>query len=187
MEGWIYLGYKYLSNYLLSSPIVSLTHSVCLYFPDKTSNNKMSPRPAVTLSLLTLTAMLAGLEAKVHSQGEQQHHLEQPVVQPYLGSYQVEDSCQFVVCGQDFSQEFGVGLRPSQGSCSGDCDQLAASLVTNRFSREFLWSSCARMCQDKYTLQLFRSVTTTRGVKGHKRPEKGGNSSEARRIYYVSY
>ena len=142
----------------------------------------MSPRPAVTLSLLTLTAMLAGLEAKVHSQGEQQHHLEQPVVQPYLGSYQVEDSCQFVVCGQDFSQEFGVGLRPSQGSCSGDCDQLAASLVTNRFSREFLWSSCARMCQDKYTLQLFRSVTATRVIKD---PKRGG--IVPRRGEYIMY
>ena len=119
----------------------------------------MSPMPAVTLSLLTVVTLVAGLEAKVHSQGEQQHHLEPPA-QPYLGSYQVEDSCQFLVCGQDFSQEFGVGVRPSQGSCSGDCDQLAASLVTNRFSREFLWSSCARMCQDKYTLHLFRSVSS---------------------------
>ena len=119
----------------------------------------MSPRTSLTLALFTLTT-LTGLEGKVHSQGEQQqqHHHVEPPAQPYLGSYQVEDSCQFVVCGQDFSQEFGVGIRPSQGSCSGECDQLAVSLVTNRFSREFLWSSCARMCADKYTIQLFRSV-----------------------------
>ena len=126
-------------------------------------------RTSLSLALFTVTTLLAGLEGK-----EQHHHVEPPA-QPYLGSYQVEDSCQFVVCGQDFSQEFGVGVRPSQGSCSGECDQLAVSLVTNRFSREFLWSSCARMCADKYTIQLFRSVRSTRlprgGVisKGHNR------------------
>ena len=116
-----------------------------------------------SLALLTLTTLLAGLEGKVHSKPEK-HQVESPA-QPYLGSYQVEDSCQFVVCGQDFSQEFGVGVRPSPGSCSGDCDQLAASLVTNRFSREFLWSSCARMCQDKYSIALFRSVR--KGYQGN--------------------
>ena len=110
----------------------------------------------ITITLLTIT-LLAGLEAKVHSpEQEQQHHRVESQAQPYLGSYQVEDSCQFVVCGQDFSQEFGLGLRPSQGSCSGECDQLATSLVTNRFSREFLWSSCTNMCNDKYSQALFR-------------------------------
>ena len=110
----------------------------------------------ITITLLTIT-LLAGLEAKVHSpEQEQQHHRVESQAQPYLGSYQVEDSCQFAVCGQEFSQEFGVGVRPSQASCSGDCDQLAVSLVTNRFSREFLWSSCTNMCNDKYSQALFR-------------------------------
>ena len=117
----------------------------------------MSPRTNLRL-LPLLSLVMAGLTmAKVASPGEHQsHHMESPGP-PYLGSYQVEDSCQFVVCGQDFSQEFGPGLRPSEGSCSGECDQLASSLVTNRFSREFLWASCSRMCADKYTFQLFRS------------------------------
>ena len=74
-------------------------------------------------------------------------------------SVQVEDSCQFSVCGPEYSSEFGVGRSPSVGSCSGECDHLAETLITNRFSREFLWSSCAKMCADKYSLALFRSVT----------------------------
>ena len=71
----------------------------------------------------------------------------------------MEDSCQFSVCGPEYSSEFGVGRSPSVGSCSGECDHLAETLITNRFSREFLWSSCAKMCADKYSLALFRSVT----------------------------
>ena len=117
----------------------------------------MSPSSSILL-LSLLSLLMTCLEAKVHSPGE-------APAPAYLGSYQVEDSCQFVVCGQDFSQEFGLGVRPSQGSCSGECDQLATSLVTNRFSREFLWSSCARMCQDKYSIALFRSVR--KGYQGN--------------------
>ena len=100
------------------------------------------------LSRIPLFLLLAaGMEAKeVHS----------PHVEPYLGSYQVEDSCQFSVCGPEYSQEFGVGRTPEPGSCSGECDQLAVSLITNRFSREFLWSSCTNMCNDKYSQALFR-------------------------------
>ena len=77
-------------------------------------------------------------------------------VEPYVGSYQVEDSCQFVLCGQDFSQEFGVGVSPTHRSCSGDCHDLATSLITNRFTKDFLWSKCASMCSDKYNFSSFR-------------------------------
>ena len=77
-------------------------------------------------------------------------------VEPYVGSYQVEDSCQFQLCGQEFTEEFGVGVSPSHGSCSGDCHDLAASLINNKFTKDFLWSKCSTMCSDKYNFSTFR-------------------------------
>jgi len=76
-------------------------------------------------------------------------------VEPYVGSYQVEDSCQFQLCGQEFTEEFGVGVSPSHGSCSGDCHDLAASLINNKFTKDFLWSKCSTMCSDKYNFSTF--------------------------------
>lgn len=76
--------------------------------------------------------------------------------QAYVGSYQVEDSCQFLICGQEFNHEFGVGASPAAESCSGDCHDLASSLITNRFTKDFLWSKCASMCSDKYNFSTFR-------------------------------
>ena len=68
----------------------------------------------------------------------------------------MEDSCQFQLCCQEYSSEFGVGLSPAQGSCSGDCHGLAVSLVTNKFTKDFLWAKCSAMCLDKYSFSLFR-------------------------------
>ena len=76
---------------------------------------------------------------------------------PYGGSYQIEDTCQFSLCGPLYRQEFGVGQRPLAGSCSGDCHLLAINTNTNRFTREFLWSHCATMCSAKYNTTQFSS------------------------------
>ena len=73
--------------------------------------------------------------------------MEQPA---YLDSYQVEDSCQFNLCGPEYSGEFMAGQAPRVGSCSGDCHLLAINLNSNKFHKEFLWSNCASMCADKY-------------------------------------
>ena len=77
---------------------------------------------------------------------------------PYGGSYQIEDTCQFSLCGPLYRQEFGVGRRPLAGSCSGDCHLLAINTNTNRFTKEFLWSHCATMCSTKYNTTEYRSV-----------------------------
>ena len=73
--------------------------------------------------------------------------MEQPA---YQDSYQVEDSCQFNLCGPEYSAEFMAGQAPRVGSCSGDCHLLAINLNSNKFHKEFLWSNCASMCDDKY-------------------------------------
>ena len=74
----------------------------------------------------------------------------------YLGSYQVEDSCQFSLCGPDYSSEFLAGKAPMVGSCSGDCNLLAINLNTDKFTRQFLWGSCADMCQQKYPFSMYK-------------------------------
>ena len=74
----------------------------------------------------------------------------------YLGSYQVEDSCQFSLCGPVHSSEFMAGKAPMVGSCSGDCNLLAINLNTDKFSRQFLWGSCADMCQQKYPFSQYK-------------------------------
>ena len=84
---------------------------------------------------------------------------------------QVEDSCQFQLCGtHTFGAEFGPGLGPSEGSCSGDCHQLAVSLVTNRFTRDFLWSKCADMCSDKYNFSTYRWIQKYQSLDTAKFP-----------------
>lgn len=45
--------------------------------------------------------------------------------EPFLGSYNIEDSCMYKLCGPDHTAEFGGGRQPQPGSCSGDCDSLA--------------------------------------------------------------
>ena len=67
----------------------------------------------------------------------------------FLGNFLIEDSCQFQLCGSSYSMEWG-GEPPLAGSCSGDCSLLAITLNSNRFHKEFLWSSCARMCGNKF-------------------------------------
>ena len=67
---------------------------------------------------------------------------------PFLGNFLIEDSCQFELCGPAYSQEWGGA--PEAGSCSGDCSLLAITLNSNKFHKEFLWSSCARMCGEKF-------------------------------------
>jgi hypothetical protein len=69
---------------------------------------------------------------------------------PFLGNFLIEDTCQFQLCGPAYGGEWGVGGPPLAGSCSGDCSLLAITLNANKFHKEFLWSSCARMCGAKY-------------------------------------
>merc|ERR1719397_901617 len=78
--------------------------------------------------------------------------LDQPA---YLDSYSVQDSCQFSLCGPEYGQEF-LGGAPLVGSCSGDCHLLASNLNTDRFTREWLWSSCADMCSQKFDFVTHR-------------------------------
>merc|ERR1719233_2170826 len=74
----------------------------------------------------------------------------------YLSSYQVEDSCQFSLCGPEYTSEFMTGQVPRVGSCSGDCNLLAINLNTDKFTKQFLWSHCATMCQQKYSFTKYR-------------------------------
>jgi len=83
----------------------------------------------------------------VSTTGLSQSVMEHPA---YLGSYQVEDSCQFMLCGSDYSAEFMGGQAPRVGSCSGDCHLLAINLNSNKFHKDFLWANCAGMCAEKY-------------------------------------
>ena len=74
----------------------------------------------------------------------------------YLGSYQVEDSCQFSLCGPEYSSEFMAGKTPMVGSCSGYCNLLAMNLNEDKFTKQFLWSNCANMCQQKYSFSQYK-------------------------------
>ena len=83
--------------------------------------------------------------------------------EPYLGSYAVQDGCQYSVCGPDYSDQFGSqwgpgpGVTPRPGSCSGECDSLARRLIgSDRFKKEFLWGRCADMCLEKYPVDEYR-------------------------------
>ena len=105
--------------------------------------------------LLFLKVLLSVHYVEAIAQVGQDSNIGQ-VVEPYVGSYQVEDSCQFQLCGQEFTEEFGVGVSPSHGSCYGDCHDLAASLINNKFTKDFLWSKCSTMCSDKYNFSTFR-------------------------------
>ena len=69
-------------------------------------------------------------------------------------------SCKSEFATQFFwsAQEF-LGGAPLVGSCSGDCHLLASNLNTDRFTREWLWSSCADMCSQKFDFVTHRSVT----------------------------
>jgi len=69
---------------------------------------------------------------------------------PFLGNFLIEDTCQFQLCGPAYGGEWGTGGPPVAGSCSGDCSLLAITLNANKFHKEFLWSSCARMCGAKH-------------------------------------
>merc|ERR1712130_919384 len=81
----------------------------------------------------------------------------QPVTAgPYLDSFTIQDSCQFNLCGPEYSQEFLQGSVPKVGSCSGDCNLLAINLVSNKFIRDWLWSNCASMCHSKFDFQKYR-------------------------------
>jgi len=98
--------------------------------------------------------VMVGMVAMVGMVGAEVQGSQDP---PYLGSYQVEDSCQFQLCGVEYSGEFtGPQARPKVGSCSGDCHLLATNMNTNKFHREFLWSQCARMCNQKFPPSHYR-------------------------------
>ena len=77
--------------------------------------------------------------------------------EPYLGSYDVEDSCQYQLCGPKYTAEFaGADHSPKAGSCSGDCDALARKLVNSKFKKELMWGMCTRMCREKYPNQEYK-------------------------------
>ena len=98
-------------------------------------------------SVLVLACMLQPV--LMEQPGSQPVLMEQPA---YLDSYQVEDSCQFSLCGPEYSAEFMAGRAPRVGSCSGDCHLLAINLNSNKFHKEFLWSNCASMCGEKHSV-----------------------------------
>ena len=87
----------------------------------------------------------------VTSQGSNNKIIESP--SPFLGNFLIEDTCQFELCGSSYISEWG-GDTPTAGSCSGDCSLLAITLNSNKFHKEFLWSSCARMCGTKFPAAL---------------------------------
>ena len=70
---------------------------------------------------------------------------------PYLASFNIEDSCQFRICGSEYVEEFG-GRDPLPGSCSGECNDLAHRLAAHStFKKDFMWAKCATMCAEKYS------------------------------------
>ena len=70
---------------------------------------------------------------------------------PFQGNFLIEDKCQFTLCGERYMAEWPrPGTVPVAGSCASDCSLLAITLNQNKFHKEFLWSSCADMCGDKY-------------------------------------
>lgn len=81
---------------------------------------------------------------------------EEAEIGPYLDSFNIQDSCQFNLCGPEYSQEFLLGAVPRVGSCSGDCNLLAINLVNSKFVKDWLWSNCASMCHSKYDFQSYR-------------------------------
>ena len=101
----------------------------------------------VSLAISWLVA--AGLGLTVAATNDPADRVQDAAVAaPFLGNFLVEDSCQFQLCGPAYGGEWG-GV-PLAGSCSGDCSLLAITLNANKFHKEFLWSSCARMCGAKY-------------------------------------
>ena len=74
--------------------------------------------------------------------------------EPYLGSYDVQDTCQYNLCGPDFNGEFAGG-KPVVGSCSGDCDALVHKMVNSKFKKEFMWRKCTDMCGEKYPIKEY--------------------------------
>jgi len=75
---------------------------------------------------------------------------------PYLGSYAIEESCQYELCGSRFAAEFAPGSVPARQSCSGDCDSLASRLISSKYEKETLWVKCSDMCADKGQDSAFR-------------------------------
>ena len=81
------------------------------------------------ISAALLLSSLTACQAATHQTGGE----EQEVA--YLGSITIQDSCQFSLCGPQFTEEFLEGSRPKVGSCSGNCNLLAVNLVSNKFTR----------------------------------------------------
>ena len=81
------------------------------------------------ISAALLVFSLTACQATSHQAGEQEEEAA------YLGSITIQDSCQFSLCGPQFTQEFLEGSRPKVGSCSGNCNLLAVNLVSNKFTR----------------------------------------------------
>ena len=77
-------------------------------------------------------------------------------VKGFHNSYQIQDDCQFQLCGLKYNSEFGLDTSPTAGSCSGDCDLLSRKINMGKFHKEYLWSNCARICQNKFPFGEFR-------------------------------
>lgn len=75
---------------------------------------------------------------------------------PYHGSYIVLGACQYQLCSDEYINEFGLANTPVNGSCSGNCDDLAQDLINSKFKQEVLWKSCADMCTEKYPHHEYR-------------------------------
>ena len=111
--------------------------------------------PGLLMMMMVSSSALAevgGVQPEAHASAS----ASAPALEPYLGSYNVQDSCQFKLCGTDHLGEFGYEKSPTPGSCSGDCDALVHRLVNSKFKKEFMWSKCTAMCAEKYPTSEYK-------------------------------
>lgn len=85
------------------------------------------------MKMISAALLLTSLTA--YQAAAQQAGVKEQETAAYLGSITIQDSCQFSLCGPQFTQEFLEGSRPKVGSCSGNCNLLAVNLVSNKFTR----------------------------------------------------
>ena len=115
-----------------------------IIFRSSSQTTKMS-----SSSIALILALVASAAANSYGSQQQQQLAQQQQQPAFVGSYSVEDDCQYKLCGSGHYLEFGSG-RPEPESCAGECDALSRRLLTSKFKREFMWGECADMCADKY-------------------------------------
>ncbi len=121
-------------------------------------------------ALLLLLVAVASADASVAKKSSP------AALEPFLGNYDVKDSCQYNLCGPDWQSGNGIrsqsgprgggagtpgGLGGAHGpaeSCAAACSATAHKLANSKFKREFLWGKCAGMCMEKYPTKDYRWV-----------------------------